>query len=205
MTPESEEWSYADIKASVLVEYDNSSMICEVQFLMDWMIKSKKKGHAIYEITRNKVFVENVAKLSRLYSGKEEEACALATRGQTDDLSDFMVRNPSLKFEGPEGEASLIHTVAEFGNREMLKLILSSLVSEEGYDGTFKKLTPSQQKLITCKGEDNETLVICAARGGNAKIVQVELIYMLSFSSPTLCACSQTVLIGKRLPRRCAR
>ncbi len=174
MAAESKKWSYANIKASVVVEYNNRSLVCEIQFIMDWMIKFQKNRYRIYEITRNKDFVENVAKLSGLYSVKNEEACVLANRGKTYGLSKLMVGNPCLKYKSPEREASIIHSIAELGNLKMLKLVLSSVVSEKEYHPNFETLSPIQKELINTRAFDKSTLLICAARGGNANIVRVE-------------------------------
>ncbi len=55
-------------------------MVCEVQFLMDFVIESKKRGRVIYEIVRSREYVENVAKLSKLYVDPAEEVVAIAIR-----------------------------------------------------------------------------------------------------------------------------
>ncbi len=148
-------------------------MVCEIQFLMDWMIEAKKKDHEIYEVLRRKKFVENVAKLDNLYSGKVEEACALACQGRTEDLSKFMVDHPYIKWKVREGKPSLIHTICEHGNLKMLKLFLANLVNEDKYDGTFKTLRKGQKKAIVSLGEDDATPLLCAARGGKLQIVKV--------------------------------
>ena len=62
----SKDCGYCDIKLNLLV-YDastNTSMIAEIQLLLDWLLKSKKIGHKCYAILRNKEFVEN---MNRLY------------------------------------------------------------------------------------------------------------------------------------------
>ncbi len=58
-------------------------MVCEVQFLLDFVIEAKKRGHVIYEIVRSREYVENVAKLSKLYKDPTEEVMAIAIRRNT--------------------------------------------------------------------------------------------------------------------------
>ncbi len=87
-------YEYADLKANVLVEVGKTSMVCEVQYLMDWMIEAKKRGHAIYKIMRNKEYVENVQMLSSLYGNPKEELFAIAIREDGEALAKFIVNNP---------------------------------------------------------------------------------------------------------------
>ncbi len=65
---------------SVLVEFEKSSMICEIQLLLDFMIEAKKKDHTIYEILRRKPFMENVGRLSRAFANTTEELFAAICR-----------------------------------------------------------------------------------------------------------------------------
>eukprot|EP01083_Nonionella_stella_P064697 168888_1 len=60
------EWNlyqYADVKMNVLLQHNNKSMIVEVQFLLDFMATAKSLGHGLYEISRNREFMNNVNKL----------------------------------------------------------------------------------------------------------------------------------------------
>ena len=76
-------YTYADIKVNVLFERENKSMICEVQFLLDFMIHAKKLGHSIYEIQRTKEFKNNVFKLITLYKSRRIESHGIAERRQS--------------------------------------------------------------------------------------------------------------------------
>ena len=67
------EWDlfrYADIKMGVLMVHDGQSMIVEVQFLLDFMLKAKSLGHGLYEIERNKDFVFSVDAIMMLGRGE---------------------------------------------------------------------------------------------------------------------------------------
>ncbi len=90
-----DENAYADLKANVLVEDDKCSMICEIQFLMDFMIKAKKKSHSIYEILRRKPFMENVSILSQAFANPKEELFAAICRNDYKEVSKLLVSFPS--------------------------------------------------------------------------------------------------------------
>ncbi len=117
--------SYADLKANILVEVDHMSMVCELQFLLDFMIESKKKSHAIYEIVRTKSFVQNVAKSCGLYSSPTEEVLAIAMRQDYRALARFMVNHPSFNYfeKHCDNGSSLIHFLAQGGSIKLMKLL----------------------------------------------------------------------------------
>ncbi len=71
-------------------------MVCEAQFLLDFALEAKKRGHQIYEIVRSREFVENVAKLSRLYVDPTEEVKAIAIRRNPSAVTS--IRPPSIHF-----------------------------------------------------------------------------------------------------------
>ncbi len=108
-------YSYADIKLNVLFEIEGKSMICEVQFLMDFMIKAKKLGHSIYEIQRTEEFIKNTYKLIHLYTNPTEELKAIALRNDGKALGKFVVNNPRYNLI-EKGTDSLVHALALAGN-----------------------------------------------------------------------------------------
>ncbi len=45
---------------NLLVETANAVMICECQFIIDWMLKVKKLSHTYYELLRNEEMFEQM-------------------------------------------------------------------------------------------------------------------------------------------------
>ncbi len=138
----SKPYGYADLKMSVLYEWEGHSMICEIQFLMDFMLESKKRDHKIYEVVRSKAFFHNVARLSSLCGSPEEEILAIACRKDTKELARFMV-NHRENFENifneeeeekekeEEGVESLVHIFAKSGFVKGLKHLFAFAPSEK--------------------------------------------------------------------------
>ncbi len=62
-------YRYGDIKLNVLVVGGRGkAMICEVQFLLEFMKQAKSQAHALYGVSRRKTFVEDVcSSLSRSF------------------------------------------------------------------------------------------------------------------------------------------
>ncbi len=169
-------FSYADIKANVLVELDRTSMVCEVQFLMNWMIAAKKRGHSIYEVQRNLEFVENVHTLSSLYTGPNAELLAIAIRQDATALSKFMVNNPNFEyFPGVDGTSSLIHYLTQNGGVKLVKLLLSIL--PPGKDPL---------EVLNCRGENGLTPFMLAGRNNRLDMAKVctRLFYICETSFP---------------------
>ncbi len=107
-------------------------MVCEAQFLMDWMIEAKKRGHSIYEIVRSQDYVENVHMLSSLYDNPKEELFAIAIRQNFRALAKFIVNHPDFEyFPKRKDETSVIHFLSQAGGVKLVKLLLSSLPERE--------------------------------------------------------------------------
>ncbi len=164
-------YSYADLKANILVEVDHMSMVCELQFLLDFMIESKKKSHAIYEIMRSAPFVRNVAKICSLYSSPKEEVLAIAMRQDLKALGRFMVNHPKFDYfveSGALNESSLIHFISQGGNVKMFKFLLCA-----------RPPSMPLEKVINLRGWDQNTPLMFAVDG---KIEMVKVSKLLSFS-----------------------
>ena len=54
------DYTYYDIKFNVIVEYNNTAVIGEIQFLLDFMLEVKKMGHSVYAVKRKNDFIKNV-------------------------------------------------------------------------------------------------------------------------------------------------
>ncbi len=85
----------------------------------------------MYEIQRTSPFVENVAKLSNLYSSRREEVMSIAMRNDEGALGKFLVNNPRLEyFPKTDGKNSLVHFIAQAGSVKMMKLTLCAVPAE---------------------------------------------------------------------------
>ncbi len=159
------EWKYADVKASVLFEWPEMqcSMVCEIQFLMDWMTEAKKMTHRIYETTRMQEFVFSVSKLAARYDEYKCEIYAIANRGDTNGFLSYLVGHPKEKWLVKREESSILHTICEFGDLKMLKACLPRITCKGA------KFAINSEE---CNDGKGRTCLMLAARGGNLKIVE---------------------------------
>ena len=63
-------FQYCDIKVNMLIEYNNVKLIGELQFLLSFMLTSKKMSHIVYSFVRNETFFNNLNKLA--FESKEK-------------------------------------------------------------------------------------------------------------------------------------
>ena len=66
-------YKYADIKFNILMEYNGYSMIVELQFLLDFMMKAKSLSHQLYEIERNEQFIDDMTRIFDLSKDKYQQ------------------------------------------------------------------------------------------------------------------------------------
>ena len=59
-------YDYRDVKFNVLVCINKEFLICEVQFLLGWLLKAKKKAHKLYNIKRKKQYIYNVSQFCKI-------------------------------------------------------------------------------------------------------------------------------------------
>ena len=57
------QYTYADIKVNVLIEYRGTKMIGEIQFILNWMLNAKKLGHTLYGFSRNEEYMQQLSNL----------------------------------------------------------------------------------------------------------------------------------------------
>ncbi len=80
-------YNYGDIKANVLIVGPrNKGMICEVQFLLKFMKDAKSQGHALYEVSRRKHFVDEVSQSLERAFDKQTALFTAATRGDSKEF-----------------------------------------------------------------------------------------------------------------------
>eukprot|EP01084_Bolivina_argentea_P165003 286760_1 len=133
-------YKYADIKMSVLVEYNGQSMICEVQFLLDWMLEAKSLGHGLYEIERNSEFIFDIDKILSLRAGDDgvydEDDIHKALRkavsdGNENDVAKLILNEAPINFmKMDENGKGLIHYAIEHGQKKIMKLLLDTVKSD---------------------------------------------------------------------------
>ena len=51
------DFNYQDVKLNVLIEYKNTRVIGEIQFILSFMLKAKKMGHSIYSFNKKKAII----------------------------------------------------------------------------------------------------------------------------------------------------
>ena len=57
-------FDYCDIKLNVIIEYFDIQIIGEIQFLLEFMLMAKKKGHSIYGFIRNEDYFKQLNQIS---------------------------------------------------------------------------------------------------------------------------------------------
>lgn len=79
--------SYRDIKCNLLIEHNHVRMIAEVQFILKFMLDTKKKQHKIYSLLRKEDLFEQ---LNQLYYGTNDEK-------QTQEYLNLIIMNQNIK------------------------------------------------------------------------------------------------------------
>ena len=54
-------YGYRDIKMNVLIEYNRSQLVGEIQFLISFILKAKKLGHSVYSFVRNQDYYKEIS------------------------------------------------------------------------------------------------------------------------------------------------
>ena len=65
-------YNYGDIKLNVLMEYNNMSLICEIQFLVQFILSSKKILHHFYKIERRESFMNDLNVILNISSNNQQ-------------------------------------------------------------------------------------------------------------------------------------
>ncbi len=157
-------YSYADLKLNVLFEKNGKSMICEVQFLLDFMIFAKKLGHSIYEIQRNSEFIKNVYKLQTLFDNPWEELKAIALRNDVKSLGNWLVYHRNVDFLVEEnGKDTLVHALAKAGSKKGIEVLLSA----------FRNNEKKKAALFSLKNHNGKTPVEIAVRNNRFETFKV--------------------------------
>ncbi len=129
-------YRYGDVKMNVLVVGGRGkAMICEVQFLLQFMKDAKSQGHSLYEVSRREQFVSDVvASLTRSFD-KNAALFTAAARGDSKEFIRLVVDfGREIKLTEPEksGEGYyLSHRLAESGCYKSWRFLLSC-VDEKG-------------------------------------------------------------------------
>eukprot|EP01083_Nonionella_stella_P139374 425055_1 len=171
------EWDlyrYADIKMGVLMEYNGQSMIVEVQFLLDWMLKAKSLGHGLYEIERNAEFIFDVNKIRHL-AAKDDDNIDKSLReaiikGNENALATLILNEaPVDLMKIDKTKNGLIHCAVESKHKKMVKFLLDTVQSDESQE--------QFSKFINMIGESGETAIQKAQGKQTADVLRVLLSY----------------------------
>ena len=141
--PHDQEWmkKYGDIKLNVLIEYNGASMIGELQFLLQCVLDDKKKKHKMYEIIRNKEFINIMNGVLKVSSKIDDNFMSVLHNQNVDQLAkclfnnyyfghgNFNRKSKSHEIDLNKKDAKGLNAVeycCTFGNIKMMKLLSSA-------------------------------------------------------------------------------
>ena len=122
---------YADIKFNCVMTYQGMSMIVEIQWLLKFMLQTKKVSHRYYEITRGFEFINDMSTITSIAKNKQEQLMFLVHSNKDDSkgvesLAQFLM---SYKDEIDLGKVdakgmNVWHYVFQLDKVRMFKLLL---------------------------------------------------------------------------------
>ena len=144
-------YKYADIKMGVLMVHDGQSMIVEVQFLLDFMLKAKSLGHGLYEIERDKDFIHACYKIFEMDNGDLDAMIRSACMsGDENKLATLLLREAPVDIVTlDDNKKATIHIACERGHKKILKFLLDTKQA----DGTAQEF----KQFINLRGYENAT------------------------------------------------
>eukprot|EP01084_Bolivina_argentea_P070304 127819_1 len=159
----------------VLMVHNGQSMIVEVQFLLDWMLKAKSLGHGLYEIERNKDFIFDVNTIMNIGSSKDnantDKALANAVaKGDENEISTLILNESPFDFMNLRlsGEG-LIHIAVDSGNKKTVKFLLDAVQVDKTHDEFVA--------FINMKGIDGQHILHYCGYNGDIKLLKMLLNY----------------------------
>ena len=134
---EIENYNYVDIKLNILInsEDGNTALVGECQFLLKWLLKSKKTSHKLYGVKRRKEFVINVSNMMGddcFYSKYKKKIHGMISNDNYDHLSQHLIWNENVLMSMISGIPLLSKILGSQSTRSrrnvsVLKLFLSCL------------------------------------------------------------------------------
>ncbi len=92
-------YRYGDVKMNILVVGGRGKgMICEVQFLLEFMKEAKGLGHNLYEVSRREQFVDDVSSSLLRSFDKQGALFTAASRGDTREFVQIVGKFTSSSF-----------------------------------------------------------------------------------------------------------
>ena len=180
------EWlyNYGDIKFNVLIEYNNMSLIGEIQFLLSMMLNNKKKCHALYNIIRQEDFINNMKNILSVTSNnnnKQEQLFFLLHSCKYNNksiklLSQFLISYSNDIDLGmkDDNEMNAFHYCCEFGNTRLFNLLVNFVQKKEketNHQLLIKHICePTRNPYVLYSSDDNDTQIYCsdlAIKSGN--------------------------------------
>eukprot|EP01084_Bolivina_argentea_P070302 127817_1 len=147
----------------VLMVHNGQSMIVEVQFLLDWMLKAKSLGHGLYEIERNKDFIGDVNTIMNVAGDAasiDKKVHEAVIKGRHNELATLILNESPLDLTMKSKTLGLIHWAALYGHKKILKLLLDTMQSDANHQ-EFEKFINMQSDgkmesaLHICQGEND--------------------------------------------------
>eukprot|EP01084_Bolivina_argentea_P104898 187804_1 len=142
--------------------YNGQSMIVEVQFLMDFMLRAKSLGHGLYEIERNKAFIDDVDQIMNIGSNDDNNIDKtvrnVVIKGDENALATLILNEaPVNLMKTDKTKNGLIHYAVMNGHKKILKLMLHTAQS----DGTDEEFV----SFINMKGKSGcSALHLCQSK-----------------------------------------
>eukprot|EP01083_Nonionella_stella_P076970 209942_1 len=166
-------YKYADIKMGILMEYDGQSMVVEVQFLLDWILKAKSLGHGLYEIDRNKDFIFDVNAIKNIgfSAGNDDNVDSMIKKavisGDENQLATLILNEaPVDLINADQTKNSLLHHAIEKKHKKIMQLLLDTMRNDAAF-GTF----------INYQGEDDRTPLLQCKHQNNVQFMKILLSY----------------------------
>ena len=127
-----------DIKFNCVMTYQGMSMIVEIQWLLKFMLQTKKVSHRYYEITRGFEFINDMSTITSIAKNKQEQLMFLVHSNKDDSkgvesLAQFLM---SYKDEIDLGKfdakgMNVWHYVFQLDKVRMFKLLLDTIPKDE--------------------------------------------------------------------------
>ena len=125
------------------MDYNAMSLVVEIQFLLKFMLRTKKKSHQYYEITRAAAFHDDMSNVISIATDKQQQLMFLIHSGKNNTkgveaLASFLLNYLDSVDFGllDKNGMNVWHYVCKLGRTRYLKLLLN-LTSEEEWQSLF--------------------------------------------------------------------
>ena len=137
---------YADIKLNVIIKGKTNNIIGEVQFLLEPMLKFKKRGHSIYSIQRQKSFVKtSLSLILPQLLDKNKQLFVAGNMGNVKKICQIMVLNnldkENIMKINNENKRTILHGICRLGHKKAFEFVQSIVAHDLFMDRLLTKNT----------------------------------------------------------------